>query len=161
MCFDYYLRVTPPLLAAPAATVFHSAIRAARASILSLGDHDDPGSPPDLLLAADTLAELPLRRGGFGHTPQPALSSSAFLASVRATQHDLLLGSRECQQALRRFTDHAYEDFASLLARPLDQYPDIVRHIPTTAVALAAGPDHSSNSAPKTTKKVQAALYAQ
>ena len=83
---DYYLRITPPALTAPAAEAFWAAISAARASILSLTDHDDPGSPSRLQFNADRVTELPLRSGGFGHTsPVVLLCTCCWIAHWTCT----------------------------------------------------------------------------
>ena len=108
------------------------------------------------------MAELPKTSGGFGHTSPVTLAPCAYLASVRATQHDPLLAERLNQLALRTYTEPAYDALDLLLDCPLDAYPDVLKVIPTSAaaLALAAGLELSSNNRYKTPKKIQAAIYA-
>ena len=158
-CLSYYQRVTPPTLAMPAALAFDTMIQQARIDILQESDHADPGNPPILTNRAHRAAELPIRHGGLGHSAATTLAASAFLASVRATQHDPLLSQHHCQQALRQYTDPAYELLAFNLKAPISSFPAIVRLLPTTAAALANAPASPSTRLTKTTgKKIQSAL---
>ena len=157
---DYYLKITPPDLAAPAAGLFWRYIKEARAQILQLVDHDDPGTPATIQLHADMLAALPMSAGGFGHTTQIELSPCAFLASVKSTQHDSLLGTTRLQLALRPFCEHAYNLLQPMIDRPLDECPEVMKVFPPSATELTSGVQPSSTIRSKTTKKVQAALYS-
>ena len=65
------------------------------------------------------ITSLPLHTGGFAHTDPETLVVYAYLTSVKATQYDRLLGTVEFQRALRRYMDHAYEKFATLISGPL------------------------------------------
>ena len=54
-------------LSAPTTETFWASISAARASILSLTDHDNPSSPSRLQFKADRVTELPLTVVVWGH----------------------------------------------------------------------------------------------
>ena len=55
---DYYARITPPSLAAPALEAWDGAIEKARHDILQLEDHADPGLPERIRLRSSALAQL-------------------------------------------------------------------------------------------------------
>jgi len=156
---DYYLRITPPLLATPAAEAFDRAIQKARHDILQLDDHSDPGLPQMIHARSTLLAELPIRHGGFGHMSTSRLAPCAYLAGVRATQHDALMAQSDSQQALRIFTDDAYDRLADLLNAPISSFPTIAKSLPHSAAALASAPLSPSTRLTKTTaRKIQAAI---
>jgi hypothetical protein len=156
---DYYLRTTPPLLALPAAVAFDAVIRKARMDCLQLDLHADPGSPSLITSRAHALAEMPLNHGGFGHMSAATLAASAFIASVRAAQHDHILAERSSQLALLRFTSHAYDLVGADLGRPMNAFPAIAKLVPVTAAALANAPASPSTRLTKTTaKKIQSVI---
>ena len=64
--FDYFARITPPSLAAPALEAWDGVIEKARHDILQLEDHADPGLPERIRLRSSALAQPPTKLGGFG-----------------------------------------------------------------------------------------------
>lgn len=103
------------------------------------------------------LLPSPLDCGGLAQPTAVATSPYAFLASVRATQHDRILGTRDCQIALLRFTEPAYEMLSTAICSPLTDHPQIIKVLPPTASALARP---TANSSPNTqpTKKIQSVI---
>ena len=158
---DYYLRITPPSLSAAAVELFDEAIQSARQEILQIDDHSDPGMPQLVRQRSDALAQLPMRMGGFGQLATSTLAPCAYLAGVRATQHDPLLSEPSCQHAIRYYTEDAYDRLAYLLGASVSSFPDVVKLLPHSAKALADAPASSSTRLTKTTaRKIQAAITA-
>jgi hypothetical protein len=156
---DYLVRITPPLLIRAALVDFDSRIQNARHLILQLTECLDPGLPASIHWRSTLLAELPLRDGGFGHMCLARLSPCAYLASVRATQCDPLLSQKPNQQALRMYTDSAYDSLADVLGGPILSFPDILKSLPHSSKALAKAPESPSTRLNKTTRrKIQAVI---
>ena len=84
----YACRVNPPSLMTDASRLVDMALRSARLSILK-----DPNSPNGSiergrLERAHTVAQLPCRDGGLGHTPVDVLASPAYLSSLAVSTKD-------------------------------------------------------------------------
>jgi hypothetical protein len=158
---DYHARITPTTLFIEAAHVFDDMVNTARREILQRFDHTDPGSPPPIESRSITIAQLPFRYGGLGHTSVAALAPAAFLSSVRSTQHDPKLSEHELQHALRVYTEPAYDLLTKSLHAPITSFPSVIRLLPATAAALANAPASPSTRLTKTTaKKIQSAIMS-
>jgi hypothetical protein len=109
----YYVRVTPPHITAQIAVPFDWALHNARMDCLKGESGTVPSCSPTRTERAKTIAGLPIRNGGLGHTPLATQVPGAFLAGILSTGDDPVL--ERCRHHLRGDINHAYQLLYSAL----------------------------------------------